>query len=104
MIRFLEIQSPNCRETLHRSLPKATLVCKKKKKKQKPEDDSPEHKVFPIFFPKSFPPDPINNSCSLLGSQISENHFTYCSLLVQDLKKTCCKCVQRYRQARGVLT
>jgi len=28
MIRFLDIQSPNCRETLHLPLPKATLVCK----------------------------------------------------------------------------
>jgi len=33
MIRFLEIQSPNCRETLHRPLPKATLDCKKTNKK-----------------------------------------------------------------------
>ena len=32
MIRFLEVQGPNCLETLHRPLPKATLVCKKKKK------------------------------------------------------------------------
>jgi len=31
MLRFFEIQGPNCRETLHRPLPKATLVCKKKK-------------------------------------------------------------------------
>jgi len=28
MLRFLEIQGPNYRETLHRPLPKATLVCK----------------------------------------------------------------------------
>jgi len=35
MIRFLEIQSPNCRETLHRPLPKATLVCKKKKNQRR---------------------------------------------------------------------
>jgi len=34
MIRFLEIQSPNCRETLRRPLPKATLVCKKKKEEK----------------------------------------------------------------------
>ena len=34
MIRFLEIQSPNCRETLHRPLPKATLVCKNKKEEK----------------------------------------------------------------------
>jgi len=27
MIRFLEIQGPNCREILHRPLPKATHVC-----------------------------------------------------------------------------
>jgi len=33
MIRFLEIQGPNCRELviLHRPLPKATLVCLKNK-------------------------------------------------------------------------
>jgi len=50
MIRFLEIQGPNCRETLHRPLPKATLVCKKKKKKN-PEGEgapAPEHQVFSI--------------------------------------------------------
>ena len=39
MIRFLEIQGPNCRETLHHSLPKATLVCKKRKKNEKPEGE-----------------------------------------------------------------
>ena len=47
MLKFLEIQSPNCRETLHRPVPKATLVCKKKK----PEGEgapAPEHQVFPI--------------------------------------------------------
>ena len=51
MMRFLEIQGPNCRETLHRPLPKATLVCKKTKKK-KPEGEgapAPEHQVFPII-------------------------------------------------------
>jgi len=31
MIRFLEIQGPNCCETLHNPLPKATLVCTKRK-------------------------------------------------------------------------
>ena len=30
MVRFLEIQSPNGRETFHRQLPK-TIVCKNKK-------------------------------------------------------------------------
>ena len=30
MVRFLEIQGPNCRETLHSPLPTATLVCLKK--------------------------------------------------------------------------
>ena len=35
MIRFLEIQGPNCRETLHRPLPKATLVCKRGKKRRR---------------------------------------------------------------------
>jgi len=34
MMRFLEIQGPNCRETHHRPLPKVTLVCKKKKEEQ----------------------------------------------------------------------
>ena len=51
MIRFLEIQSPNCRETLHCPLPKETLVCIKKKKKKKPEGQgtpAPEHQVFHI--------------------------------------------------------
>jgi hypothetical protein len=38
MITFLEIRGPNCRETLHRPLPKATLDCKKNKKK-KPEGE-----------------------------------------------------------------
>jgi len=51
MIRFFEIQGPNCRETLHHPLPNATLVCKKEKKKEKPEAEgapAPEHQVFPI--------------------------------------------------------
>jgi len=39
LIRFLEIQGPNCRETLHRPLPKATLVCNLKKIKEKPEGE-----------------------------------------------------------------
>jgi len=39
MIRFLEIQGPNCRETLHRQLPKATRVCSKKKGRKKPEGE-----------------------------------------------------------------
>ena len=33
MVRFPEVQGPNCRETLHRPLPKVTLVCLKKKEK-----------------------------------------------------------------------
>jgi len=37
MIRFLEIQGPNCRQTLYRPLPKATLVCLKKQKKTEGE-------------------------------------------------------------------
>jgi len=37
MIRFLEIQDLNCCETLHRPLPKATLVCKKKKRENPKE-------------------------------------------------------------------
>jgi len=43
MERFLEIQSPNCRETLHRPLPKVTLVCKEGE-----GAPAPEHQVFPI--------------------------------------------------------
>jgi len=51
MIRFLEIQGPNCRETLHRPLPKATLVCKKRKEGKTPKEKAHLHqrnKVFPI--------------------------------------------------------
>jgi len=47
MIRFLEIQSLNCRETLHHPLPKATLVCKKKEKK--PEGDGAPAQEKPSF-------------------------------------------------------
>jgi len=50
MIRFLEIQGPNCRETLHHPLPKVTLDCKKKKQ-EKPEGEgapAPENQVFPV--------------------------------------------------------
>jgi len=39
MIRFLGIQGPNCCETLHRPLLKATLVCKNKKRRKKPEGE-----------------------------------------------------------------
>jgi len=49
MIRFLEIQGPNCREILHRPLSKATLVCKKIKKN--PKEKAHLHQriqVFPI--------------------------------------------------------
>jgi len=35
MVRFLEIQGPNCREVLHRPLPKATHVCWKKKNRRR---------------------------------------------------------------------
>jgi len=41
MIRCLEIQGPNCRETLHRPLPKATLVCKKEKKENPEGEGAP---------------------------------------------------------------
>jgi len=47
MIRFLEIQGPNCRETLHCPLPKATLVSKKEKTEGKGAP-ALEHQVFPI--------------------------------------------------------
>ena len=39
MVRFLEIQGPNCREILHRPLPKVTHFCLKKKRKKKPEGE-----------------------------------------------------------------
>ena len=38
MVGFLEIQGPNCREILHRPLPKATHFCLKKKKKNPKEN------------------------------------------------------------------
>ena len=52
MIRFLEIQSPNCRETLHRPQPKAILVSKKTVA-ENPEAKKKAHlhkrnQVFPI--------------------------------------------------------
>jgi len=47
MIRFLEIQGPNCRETLHRQLPKATLVVKKNNPKEKAHLHQ-RIQVFPI--------------------------------------------------------
>jgi len=49
MIRFLEIQCPNCRETLHCPLPKATHVFKNKNKTL--EEKAHLHQrnqVFPI--------------------------------------------------------
>jgi len=52
MIRFFEIQGLNCCETLHRPLPKATLVCFLKKKRRKnPKEKAHLHQknqVFPI--------------------------------------------------------
>jgi len=39
MIRFLETQGPNCRETLNRPRPKATHVCLKKKRKKKTQGE-----------------------------------------------------------------
>ena len=41
MVRFPEIQDPNCRETPHQPLPKATLVCKEKKKEKPEGEDAP---------------------------------------------------------------
>jgi len=41
MVRFLEIQGPNCRKSLHCPLPNATLVCKKRKKKTPEEEGAP---------------------------------------------------------------
>jgi len=43
MIRFLEIQGLNCHETLHRPLPKATLVCKNKKRRKNPKEKAHLH-------------------------------------------------------------
>jgi len=51
MLRFLEIQGPNCRETLHHPLPKATLVCKKKERRKNMKEKAHLHQrnqVFPI--------------------------------------------------------
>jgi len=41
MVRFLEIQGPNCRETLHRPLHKATLFCKTKMNIKSEEEGTP---------------------------------------------------------------
>jgi len=49
MIRFLEIQSPNCRETLHRPLPKATLVCKKKEEEKNPKEKAHLHQSTSVL-------------------------------------------------------
>jgi len=49
MLRFLEMQGPNCRETLHHPLPKATLVCKKKKEEKSEKAHLHQrNQVFPI--------------------------------------------------------
>jgi len=51
MIRFLEIQGPNCRETLHRPLLKATHVCLNKKQEKNPKEKAHLHQknqIFPI--------------------------------------------------------
>jgi len=49
IVRFLEIQGPNCRETLHCPLPKATLVCKKEKKTPKEKAHLHQrNQVFPV--------------------------------------------------------
>jgi len=49
MVRFLEILGPNCREILHRPLPKATHVCLKKKRRKKPEGEGAPAPVKPNF-------------------------------------------------------
>ena len=41
MIRFFEIQGLNCREILHRPLPKATHVCSKEKRKNSEGEGEP---------------------------------------------------------------
>jgi len=51
LIKKIEIQGHNCRETFHRPLPKATLVCKKKKRRKTPKEKAHLHhrnQVFPI--------------------------------------------------------
>ena len=48
MVRFLEIQGPNCHEILHRPLPKATHVCLKKKPEREsaPAPEKPRLSYF----------------------------------------------------------
>jgi len=41
MVKFLEIQGPNCRETLRCPLPKAALVCVNKKKETPDGEGAP---------------------------------------------------------------
>jgi len=51
MIRFLEMQGPNCRETPHSPLSKATHVCLQKKGEKPPKEKAHLHlrnQVFPI--------------------------------------------------------
>jgi len=49
MVRFLEVQGPNCRQTLRCLLPNATLVCKKKEK-EKPEGEGAPAPEKPSLF------------------------------------------------------
>jgi len=49
MVRFLEIQGPNCHEILHRPLPKATHVCLKKKEEKNPIEKAHLHKRNQVF-------------------------------------------------------
>jgi hypothetical protein len=49
MITFLEIQGPNCREILHRPLPKATHVCLKKGKTEGEGAPAPENPSLSHF-------------------------------------------------------
>jgi len=42
MVRFLEIQGPNCREIFHRPLPKQHLFVKKEKKTEGESAPAPE--------------------------------------------------------------
>jgi len=49
MVRFLEIQGPNCNETLHCPLPKATLVGKKYQKRKTPKEKVHLHQTKKVF-------------------------------------------------------
>ena len=51
MVKFLEIQGPNCRETHHCPLPKATHVCQRNflKEEQNPKEKAQLHQRNQVF-------------------------------------------------------